>query len=264
MDKDFPIKKLHADEKDYRTVVDDIIGKYIERVRKNNARLAKGFLDAPCMEEAIILGYEGVNITGDRPTNPYDAPVYKINVPGYFYRQRFSGDWDTDTVAGVLVADSPSNVVQSSKRYVYVAGSDGTIGHANNMLPILPGTSTYAYIVRNSSMRENESKRAWLFVPTVLSASVNIRPEDYVSIVGAPTALHELTGTGRAENFPDVFSGDWRTLFKSVCGWNVADESKMQFLNSPDDLNKFISDRVSWIKGLGARLSDYGYTEPST
>lgn len=258
-----PLKKLQVDERDDTTVIDDIVKKYTERAIKANARLAKGFLDAPCIEEAVMLGYEGVDLENGAPKDPYDAPIYKINVPGYFYRQHYTGDWDSDTVAGVLVADTPNGMVSSSTRFVYMAGSDGSIGHANNMFPILPGESTYAYIVRNPSMRARNSKRAWLFIPTVLGASVNVRPEDYVSVVGGPNALYELTGSMSVTGLSSVFSGDWKTLFKSVCGWNVADEAKMTFL-SPAAKDKFIADRVSWIKGLGARLSDYKYTEPST
>ena len=100
----------------------------------------------------------------------------------------------------------------------------------------------------------------WLFVPTVLGASVNVRPEDYVSVVGAPTSLYELTGTLSITGLADAFSGDWKSSFKSVCGWNVANEAKLKFLSTAAQ-TRFIHDRVDWIKGLGARLSDYGYTD---
>lgn len=255
-----PIKKLQVDERDDTTVIDDIVRRFTERAQKANERLAKGFLDAPCIEEAITLGYEGIDLENGTPKDPYDAPIYKINVPGYFYRQHFTGDWDSDTVAGVLIGDSPNSLVSSSTRFVYMSGSDGSIGHANNMFPILPGENTYAYIVRNSSMRARNSKRMWLFVPTVLGASVNVRPEDYVSVVGAPTALYELTGSMNVAGLANAFSGDWKASFKSVCGWNVANEAKMQFLSTAAQ-TRFIHDRVDWIKGLGARLSDYGYTD---
>ena len=258
-----PIKKLHVDERDDTTVIDDIVKKFTARVQKANARLAEGFLDAPCIEEAIILCDEGIDLNTDG--TPIYPPIYKINVPGYFYRQHFTGDWDSDTVAGVLIGSSPSNLGDSTKRFVYMSGSDGSIGHANNMFPILPGTSTYAYIVRNSAMRARNSKRKWLFVPTVLGASVNVRPEDYVSVVGVPSTLYELTGTLGISGLATAFSGDWKTLFKSVCGWNVADEasSKMTFL-SDDDKTKFIDARKTWIEGLGASLDDYGYGTTQT
>lgn len=255
-----PIKKLQVDERDDTTVIDDIVRRFTERAQKANARLAKGFLDAPCIEEAIALGYEGIDLEDGAPADPYDAPIYKINVPGYFYRQHFTGDWDSDTVAGVLIGDAPNSLVSEGTRFVYMSGSDGSIGHANNMFPILPGENTYAYIVRNSAMRARNSKRMWLFIPTVMGASVNVRPEDYVSVVGAPKSLYSLTGSLDTSKLSDIFKGDWKTLFKSVCGWNVANEEKMKFL-STSAKERFIHDRIDWIKGLGAKLSDYGYSD---
>ena len=260
-----PIKKLQCDQRDDTKLVDDVVRKYTERARKANERLRKGNLDAPCLEEAISLCHEGLDF--DENGNPKNPPIYKINVPGYFYRQHFTGEWDSDTVAGVLVSDTPSGITDSSTRYVYMAGSDGVIGHANNMFPILPGTSTYAYIVRNTRISARAAKREWLFVPTVFAASCNIRPDDYVSIVGVPSSTYSLSGSADMASINTVFKGDWKTLFKSVCGWNVADEgvtdtgvAKMTFLNVAAK-NKFIEERVAWIKGLGAKLSDYGYTD---
>lgn len=257
---DFPIKKLQCDQSDYTTLVDDVVRKYTKRARKANARLRKGNLDAPCLEEAISLGLESLELANGGPKDPYSSPIYKINVPGYFYRQHFTGEWDSDTVAGILVSSTPDGIKSEGTRYVYMAGSDGSIGHANNMFPILPGTNTYAYIVRNTGLKNSAAKREWLFVPTVLAASCNIRPDDYVSIVGGPTSTYDLSGSAGISDIKSVFEGDWKTLFKSVCGWNVADETKMKFL-SPAAQKRFIEGRVDWIKGLGALLSDYGYTD---
>ena len=259
-----PIKKLQINERDDTTLIDDIVRQYTERAVKANARLAKGYLDAPCIEEAISLGSENLELNGGSPAgDPYLVnPIYKINVPGYFYRQRYKGDWTSDTVAGVLVASSPSDLSDTATRMVYVAGSDGTIGHANNMFPILPGKNTYAYIVRNTGLRDRNVTREWLFVPTVLAASLNIRPGDYVSVVGGPTTVYPLTGSAQLGTITSIFNGSWGNSFKSVCGFNVADEDEMSFLSKAKD--RFIADRIAWIKGLGARLSDYGYTEPTT
>lgn len=257
---DFPIKKLQCYQRDDTKLIDDVVRKYTERAQKANERLRRGNLDAPCLEEAISLGLESLERENGAPKDPYSAPIYKINVPGYFYRQHFTGEWDSDTVAGVLVSSTPGGITDAASRYVYMAGSDGVIGHANNMFPILPGTSTYAYIVRNIRLKNRAAKREWLFVPTVFAASCNIRPDDYVSIVGGPTSTYDLTGTANIAAISSVFQGDWKTLFKSVCGWNVADEEKMRFLSTPAQ-TRFIHDRIDWIKGLGARLSDYGYTD---
>lgn len=259
---DFPIKKLQCDQRDDTTLIDDVVRRYTERARKANERLRKGNLDAPCLEEAISLGLESLELENGGPKDPYSSPIYKINVPGYFYRQHFTGEWDSDTVAGVLVSSTPDGIASEDKRYVYMSGSDGVIGHANNMFPILPGTSTYAYIVRNKRLKDRAAKREWLFVPTVFAASCNIRPSDYVSIVGGPTSTYDMTGKAQIADIKSVFQGDWKTLFKSVCGWNVADEDekKMKFL-SPAAKQRFVEDRVAWIKGLGAKLSDYGYSD---
>ncbi len=257
---DFPIKKLQCDQRDDTKLIDDVVRKYTERAQKANERLRRGNLDAPCLEEAISLGLESLERENGAPKDPYSAPIYKINVPGYFYRQHFTGEWDSDTVAGVLVSSTPGGITDAASRYVYMAGSDGVIGHANNMFPILPGSSTYAYIVRNTRLKNRVAKREWLFVPTVFAASCNIRPDDYVSIVGGPTSTYDLTGTANIAAISSVFQGDWKTLFKSVCGWNVANEEKMRFLSTPAQ-TRFIHDRIDWIKGLGARLSDYGYTD---
>ena len=264
--KDFPIKKLFIAERDDSGLVDDVVQQYVDRALKSNARLKKGYLDAPCIEEAVSLGLESLEMNGDTPSgDPYIVnPIYKINVPGYFYRQRFKGEWSSSAVAGVLLAESPKDFGDTAARMVYMAGSDNKVGHANNMYPILPGKHTYAYIVRNKRIRDADAIREWLFVPTVLSASLNICPRDYVSVVGGPTTTYELSGSLA---IGDVFTGKWGGSFKSVCGYNVIDEdttkANMIFLND-DARNRFISDRVSWIKGLCARLSDYGYTEPST
>ena len=257
---DFPIKKLQCDQRDDTKLIDDVVRKYTERAQKANERLRRGNLDAPCLEEAISLGLESLERENGAPKDPYSAPIYKINVPGYFYRQHFTGEWDSDTVAGVLVSSTPGGITDAASRYVYMAGSDGVIGHANNMFPILPGSSTYAYIVRNTRLKNRVAKREWLFVPTVFAASCTIRPDDYVSIVGGPTSTYDLTGTANIAAISSVFQGDWKTLFKSVCGWNVANEEKMRFLSTPAQ-TRFIHDRIDWIKGLGARLSDYGYTD---
>lgn len=259
----FPIKRLQADDKDFSDILTDVVKKFTDRAIKSNLRLAKGCLDAPCIESAIILGSEGINISSGAPSDPYEVPVFKINVPGYFYRQHYTDDWSTNTTAGVLLCSSPDDISNELTRVVYMAGSDGTIGHANNMFPILPGANTYAYIVRNSSMIPTAARRMWLFVPTVLGASINVLPEDYVSIVGGPKSLYTLTGTGGMTVLSKATEGDWRSSFKSVCGWNVVDENKITFMTDLKDPPKtrFIKNRIDWIKGLGARLSDYGYTD---
>ena len=89
----------------------------------------------------------------------------------------------------------------------------------------------------------------------------NIHPDSLVSIVGKPSEPYELSGSGNpitlVKAFDERYSNKWTANFKSVCGWNVADESKIQFYGSGEA--EFIAARKKWIQDLGADLSDQGY-----
>lgn len=245
---DMRIKRLQVNEHDFSTVITDVVKKFTDRVAASNERLKGARLDAPYFPGAVSLG----------PENLKDSPVYKVNVPGYFYRQHYKGDWTSTGVAGVLIADSPSRVGKADSRMVYMAGSDGGIGHANNIFPILPGSSTYAYIVRDVELSDKDVTREWLFVPTVLGASLNIHPDSYMSKVGNPGEDYDLSGMGNPITTKTAWMGEWKDGFKSVCGWNVADEDKMNFIDTASR-EEFISERKEWILGLGANLETQGY-----
>lgn len=251
MADEFKIKKLQINQEDFSKVVDDVVNEFTRRAVKNNERLSQGFMDAPCMEAAVSLGAE----------NLANAPAYKVNVPGYFYLQHHKGDWTSAGTGGVLIADRPTNLTSATTRMVYMSISDGQIGHANNMFAILPGTKTYAYIVRNTRLTDADVHREWLFVPTVFAASLNILPESYVSKVGVPSESQmDLTGqlNPLSPSLSGIaFAGDWKTQFKSVCGWNVLNEASTEFIGT--GATDFRTERTNWIDGLGARRSDYGY-----
>lgn len=259
----FPNKKIQLDQEDWSSFLIEVVKPFYERVNKQNAVLKTGYQDAPYFPAAISLGAE----------NMKNAPIYKINAPGYFYRQHYKGAWTSEAIAGVVVSDSPARLLNKDTRMVYLAGSDGSVGHANNLYPILPGSSTYAYIVR-SSIADAAVTREWCFVPTVFAACVNIHPDSFVVPVGTPnnTTKPDLTGAGGI--ISSAFTGNWKLSFKSVCGWNVASEDDvwntgvkvsngMQFMTETDREN-FVTARKNWITGLGAKLADHGYGTPTT
>ena len=191
--------------------------------------------------------------------------IYKINAPGWIYIKQTDGEAsNTKGRFGVLLSSSPTNLASSSggSRLLYMAGTennttDGT-DMANNMFPIYPGTSTYAYIVRAAN--PSVLKEVY-FVPSVMSACYNIHPMDYASIVGCNSSDIELSGgIDPGDSACQSIFGekeDWTTNFRTMFGFNVANELNNKMIFTGTGKDEFIKRRCAWLSKLGVSLSKY-------
>lgn len=194
--------------------------------------------------------------------NASDPQIYKVMVPGYFYRMsKNPGNPATDNCGalGVVLAKSPTFFDNSTNQFVYLQASDGYIWHANNMYPILPGRSTYAYIVRGG-----QELFEWFFVPTVLSASMHIHSDSFCVPVGGANSI-TLSGAANEITVSAMFDGDWRgtesdPTFMTTAGWNVADLDKITFVANSTAKEDILAVRRGWLENLDA---DYVSTTDS-
>jgi hypothetical protein len=209
--------------------------------------------------------------------------VYKINVPGWLYRCKVynpGGQIETRGETAILLADDPSNLVSNSsaarsRRMLYMTGTNGDgDDSANNMFPIHPGLSTYAYFQRDT--RLSSPIRELLFVPAVVSMCYGIRPEDMVSAVGLGSQDISIEGNvSPGSGCESIFGSDpeeWLDNFRIMFGRRVADEraQRMKFVGdvvtltnandisanggssqAPSGFLDFRDSRRNWLSSLG-------------
>lgn len=233
---------------------------------KSMNRLRAGSIDAPDFSNAISLGYE----------NDQHAKIYKINVPGYFYRCQTEKlkTWRSTGKTGIYVAADPNALVNKEtlpdQRMLYHVGTDTFDNDSgNNLYPILPGSSTYAYFVRDTTITGDELKEFW-FVPTIAATSLMIDPTDFVTPVGecednlgVADDLVSDTDTLDLELVKTIFGGEWYSSDNvehnwraMLSRWRIKDDNVI-FLQ--DFEAKFKQKRIEQIKTYSCDPSIYGY-----
>lgn len=192
---------------------------YIEEfftIRKNlRDELSKNGPDVPSFANAQYLG-DGT------PTNQWKMPVYKLNVPGYFYRlpkDTTSASY-TSSNSGVLLAQNPSSLADQGSRLLYLMCSAGN--SANNMCVIPAGSSTYAAFPGSGDH--------FFYVPTIYGASTGLHPSQYALQVGE---IPVTDASGAVYNsHSSIFSGEWRNIsnYVTMCGFFFIKPSSVMFL----------------------------------
>lgn len=259
MNKSMPTKVNRKSRFDHDSKLNSLISELEVRLDSNRATLEQGYISAPAIQHAVSLGvcYKGSDNV---------IPIYKINVPGYFFVRQFGGDYTSDGEVGAVVSNDPNNLLETTTlsaatpvRMMYWGTGackehdDNVNGHANNMFPITPCSTTYATIIKATN---KDVKREILFVPTVAAVSMNIDPNDYIIQVG--TTTESTTAIRGQDNVIGTVSnrclgGRGNTsqpVFKSVGGYWVADESKVVWL---DDAFK-----TAYLERRNARLREQG------
>lgn len=194
---------------------------YIEEfftIRKNlRDELNNNGPDVPSFANAQYLG-DGT------PTNQWNIPVYKLNVPGYFYRLPKDTIDSSSTVSdsGVLLASNPSALTSPGSRLMYLVCSPNNA--ANNMCVIPAGASTYAAFPGIGDH--------FFYVPTIYGASTGLHQSQYALQVGE---IPNTDVSGAAYNaHASIFSGNWldRNNYVTVCGFFFMKPSKAMFVGN--------------------------------
>lgn len=252
----FPRKRLlvrgDASNISHNETIDLILEEFKERIRTCKTRIQNGNLDAPDMSSIIYLGK--IN-----DTNP---PIFKVNVPGWIYR--FSPAWSTRTTAsdygvdyakgktGILLSYDPQYLMNNggtnkANRILYMTAWDGQeCSNANAMYPINPGSSTYMYITRDTTIKDTDAAfKEFYFIPTRLAISMNIHPNEYITKVGEPE-IADLQLVDRLVSYVDndvikkIFDGKFTDVdsrghmknFAAIRGWMRVRRDLIKFVDN--------------------------------
>lgn len=256
MTGNFPRKRMNLEQESFDSLVERVCNEAAARIGPQNAILRAGCPDSPYLPAAVSLGKE--NQTSN-------VPVYKINVPGYFYRQHYRGAYTSRGYTGMLLTNDPAKFKLNTDILLYCAGEDSTgneNGQMNNMYPILPGLNTYCVFPRDGNIPNGNETKELFFVPCVVSAGLNIRPSDMCLQVGTITNP-ELKGytTDAGSLAASIFGGNtlWKTKFKSLCGWNVYDEGNSLNESQFDNLKCVdAAGKTAFLQARKRMLLDFG------
>ena len=255
-DDNFPRKRLLVRPDTLNSELNEVFAADLEalkaRIRGYKTNLQNGFLDAPDMTKMVYLG----------KINESNPEIFKVNVPGWIYR--FAPTWSTVKTAddygsayakgytGILLSYDPnylkdnSNDAKANRMLYMVNGTPSGAQHGNAMFPINPGSDTYMYLGRDTSIVDgSDAMKEFYFVPSRLATNMNIHQDDYVTRVGYASSskpelkdyLETLAGNPVITKifngkFTDQDSRGHMKNFAAVRGWMRVRRDKVIFMDT--------------------------------